>query len=358
MFEASMKNRFITLPVLMLAIVTIMSLLPFITKAFNIDESLFLWAAKHIQSNFLDFYGFKVNWYGMETDMFSVNQNPPLVSYYIALITGLFGWKETVLRLFFLIPAIGLSLGTYFLARSLCSLPHFAAILTVFSPVFLVSSTSVMTDTMMLSFYVWAIFLWLEGLKSESLPYLFISVIFITLSTLTKYFGVTLIPLLLVFTLVEKRKFDYRLCTLIIPVLLIIGYEWLSYNLYNQGSFSDAVAYASEQWISKPSNILDQALIGLSFTGGCLLGLTFFAPFLWPRRNLFLVATVLSILLILMLLSMNTIGGAKLYDEMESLDYKTGIRWGLVFQLTLFISAGIHILILAITDLMRHRDAL
>ena len=159
MIQAPTKPRLITSPALIVVMVTIVSLLPFITKAFNMDEPLFLWAASHIQSNPLDFYGFKVNWYGSETDMFSVNKNPPLVSYYIALITSLFGWKEAVIHLFFLIPAVGLSLGTYFLARSFCSLPHLAAILTIFSPVFLVSSTSVMTDTMMLAFYVWAIFL-------------------------------------------------------------------------------------------------------------------------------------------------------------------------------------------------------
>ena len=66
----------------------------------------------------------------------------------------------------------------------------------------------------MLAFYVWAIFLWLEGLKRESLLYLFLSAIFIALSTFTKYFGATLIPLLLVFTLIEKKKVDYRLCIL------------------------------------------------------------------------------------------------------------------------------------------------
>ena len=210
----STNHRLIKSPVFIVVTITIVSLLPFITKAFNMDEPLFMWAARNIQSNPLDFYGFKVNWYGFEMDMFSVTKNPPLVSYYIAFITGLFGWNEAVIHLFFLVPAVGLSLGTYFLARSFCSLPHLAAVLTVFSPVFLVSSASVMSDTTMLAFYVWAIFLWLEGLKKESLLYLFLSAIFIALSTFTKYFGATLIPLLLVFTLIEKKKVDYRLCIL------------------------------------------------------------------------------------------------------------------------------------------------
>lgn len=355
MIESPIKHRLINSPVFMVAIITIVSLLPFITKAFNMDEPLFVWAARQIQLNPLDFYGFKVNWYGFEMDMFSVNQNPPFVSYYIALITGLFGWDEPGIHFFFLIPALGLSLGTYFLARSFCSLPHLAAILTVFSPVFLISSASVMSDTTMLAFYVWAIFLWLEGLKRGSLPYLFLSAIFIALSTLTKYFGATLIPLLLVFTLVEK-KFDYRICILFIPELFVVGYEWLTYSLYNQSLISDAAAYAAGSWV-KPSQFLDKTLTGLSFAGGCLVGVIFFAPLLWPRRTFFFMGAILLTLSLSVLLSVNTIGSIQLYDELGSSVFDSGIRWGLVFQLTLFISAGMHILILAITDLMRHRNA-
>ncbi len=356
MTEPPTKHPLIAPPILIVATITIVSLLPFITKAFNIDEPLFLWAARHIQSNPLDFYGFKVNWYGFEMDMFSVNKNPPLVSYYIALITGLLGWNETVIHLFFLVPAVALSLGTYFLARSCCSLPHIAAVLTVFSPVFLVSSASVMSDTTMLAFYVWAIFLWLEGLKKERLSYLFLSAIFIALSTLTKYFGATLIPLLLVFTLVEKKKVDYRLCILFIPELFIVGYEWWTYSLYNQSLISDAASYAAGSWV-QPSQLLDKTLTGLSFTGGCLLGIIFFAPMLWPRRTLFLMGAALLALSASIILSVGAIGGTQLYGELGSSGYKPGIRWGLVFQLTLFIAAGMHILILSITDLMRHKDA-
>jgi 4-amino-4-deoxy-L-arabinose transferase-like glycosyltransferase len=321
------------------------------------DDPLFLWAARHIQSNPLDFYGFKVNWYGVESEMFTLNKNPPLVSYYIALITGLFGWSETVIHLFFIIPAISLSLGIYFLARSFCSSPIFVTILAVFSPVFLVSSTSVMSDTMMLAFYVWAIVLWLEGWEKDRLLYLFISVIFIVLSTLTKYFGATLIPLLLVFTIMEKRRLDYRLCILLIPVLIILGYEWLTYNLYSQGLFSDAVAYASNYWISKPSHFLERTLVGLSFTGGCLLGLVFFVPLLWSRRILFSVVPALFVLLISILLSLKTIGDTNLYNEIDTLVIRKEVRWSLVFQLTLFVLAGLHILILAVTDLMRNKSA-
>jgi 4-amino-4-deoxy-L-arabinose transferase-like glycosyltransferase len=154
-------------PILVVVIITIVCLAPFVAKAFHIDDTLFLWAAKHIQTHPVDFYGFTANWYGTEMPMYSIQQNPPLVSYYIAIVALLFGWNEVVLHLAFLIPGVGLSLGTYYLARQLCQRPHLAALMAVLlTPVFLVlvSSTNVMCDVMMVAFYVWAVVLWLRGL--------------------------------------------------------------------------------------------------------------------------------------------------------------------------------------------------
>ena len=356
MVESPTEHRFIRSSVLIITVITIASLLTFITKAFNVDEPLFLWTAQQIQINPLDFYGFKVNWYGTEADMSSINKNPPLVSYYIAFVTSLFGWKENVIHAFFIIPAVALSVGIYFLARSFCSSPCLAAILAIFNPVFLVSSTSVMSDTTMVAFYVWAIFLWREGLKNERVAYLFISAIFITLSSLTKYFGLTLIPLLFVFTLAERRKFDSKVCFLFIPILLFASYEWLNYNLYNHSVFFDATTYALDYKSKYNFGILDQTLIGLAFTGGCLLGLNFFLPMLYHRK-FFLLATALLILLVYVLSSIESIGGFKLYDKIKFLDYTTEVRWGLVFQIALFALCGLHILLLAISDLIRNKDA-
>jgi len=64
MTTRNLNNSVYYLPLLILVSVTIISLVPFASKAFNIDEPLFIWVAKHIQSRPLDFYGFKINWYG------------------------------------------------------------------------------------------------------------------------------------------------------------------------------------------------------------------------------------------------------------------------------------------------------
>ena len=73
------------LPWIVLALVTTACLAPFSGKAFHIDDTLFLQAAKHIQSNPGNPYGFSVNWYGTATPMSQIMKNPPLSCYFIAL---------------------------------------------------------------------------------------------------------------------------------------------------------------------------------------------------------------------------------------------------------------------------------
>ncbi len=151
-----------------LCLMVLALLVPFLGKPFNLDDPLFVWAAKQIHNHPGDPYGFNVNWYGTVEPMWSVTQNPPLACYYIALAAGIFGWSETALHFIFLLPAVAVILGTHRLARHFCRQPMLAAIATLLAPAFLVSSTTVMCDTLMLAFWVWAVVFWIEGIGENN----------------------------------------------------------------------------------------------------------------------------------------------------------------------------------------------
>ena len=120
-----------------LTLAALILLLPFLDKAFHIDDPLFVWIAKHIQSHPADPYGFRVNWGIESTGVWSETQNPPLGSYYMALAALLVGWSEKALHLVFLIPTIAAVLGTYALAQRMCRHPVLASLCAVATPVFL-----------------------------------------------------------------------------------------------------------------------------------------------------------------------------------------------------------------------------
>src|SRR5579863_9620048 len=227
-----------------LAAATLGGLVPFLNKAFCIDDPLFLWSAAQIQGHPLDFYGCQVNWYGQNAPLYDTMKNPPAACYYLAVVASFAGWNEVALHLAFLVPAIGSIWGTWVLARSFCNQPVAAALAALATPAFLVSSTNVMCDTMMLCFWTWAIVLWIKGLDSGHVPWMFCASLLIVVAALTKYFAISLIPLLAVYMVIRQGRPTRKLLWMLIPIIGLAGYQWWTWQSYGRGLLSDAAAYA------------------------------------------------------------------------------------------------------------------
>ena len=316
---------------------------PFLNKAFHIDDPLFLWIAQQVSQHPGDPYGFSLNWYGFAQPMFSVMQNPPLSSYYIALAATFLGWSEPAMHGAFLVPAVAATLGTFFLARRLCDSPLLAALLMLFTPVFLVSATGVMSDVWLLALWVWSVESWLRGLERHSYGLLFLASVLAAAAALTKYFGASLVPLLAAYTLVRHRRFTYRLLLLLIPVTAIIIYEVMTKAKYGEGLFSNAMIYPSKHRTTEEKHLFAQFVVGLSFTGGCLFPAVFYVPFLRSRRVLI---SGLAIFVALLLLLYFGIG--------------PGLATGsiaITAPEAMFATIGIGILALAVGDVAQRRTA-
>src|SRR6516162_7575253 len=137
------RDLWIGHPYWALALLTIAALAPFLGKPFNLDDPLFVWAAQHIQSHPANPYGFQVNWFGSTQPMWAAMLNPPLMSYYLAGAAIIFGWSELGLHSACVLLAVSVVLGTYRLAKKFCRRPWLAALAALFSPGFLVSSSTV-----------------------------------------------------------------------------------------------------------------------------------------------------------------------------------------------------------------------
>lgn len=324
-------------------------LLPFSGRAFHIDDTLFIRAAQQIAKHPLDPYGFQINWDGVLTSMAEVTQNPPLSSYYTALVGSLFGWSERALHCGFLLVAIALVLGTYRLAERFTRTPLVAALVTLLCPGVLVSASSVMCDTMMLALWLWAVILWLEGVERNRAALLALSSLLIAASALTKYFGVSLIPLLLVYALMRRR---WRApLWLLVPVAILAWYQQWTAGLYSHGLLFGAADFAATQRTATSGSPLAMGIVGLSFAGGCGIFGLLYAPFLWSRRNIAIAAlfsVIASASIIYGGLSMGLrIGG----PETERSHVLTGI------ELAFFIAGGVSLLALAIRSIWKERRA-
>ncbi len=323
-------------------------LIPFANKAFNLDDPVYIWIARHIQSNPLDFFGFNINWRGVLEPVSRFNENPPLSSYYMAVVAKLFGWSEAALHMAFFVFAAAAAVGTYYLAGELCSRPLTAALAGVLTPVFIISATTLMCDMMMTAFWVWAVFLWIRGLGKRSIPSVVLASLFIVASSLSKYVGMSLVPLLLCYSFARKQgKWAWFL---LIPVAALAGYDWITYVLYGRGLLLNAASYA----VSYQGKSFFNFIIGLVFTGGCLISVLFYSFSIWRKKALLTGALIIAGILSLVPVRafLEPFPGALVRFQND-----TVFHWLFITQFYLFALGGASALAVTFSDLWKARDS-
>jgi 4-amino-4-deoxy-L-arabinose transferase-like glycosyltransferase len=331
-----------------LAALTIASLVPFLGKSFHIDDPLFLWAAKQVQVNPGNPYGFAVNWYGITLPMSEVTKNPPLTSYYIAAVAAVVGWSERSLHLAFLLPAIAAIIGTYLLAERMCRRPLLASLCTLFTPAFIVSSSNVMSDTLTVALWMAAIYLWVTGLERRSWILLTLSGLSIALCSFAKYFGMSLIPLLFLYSWLRERRIVWATAYLLVPVVLLGAYQWGTHELYGRGLLMDAASYATGARTGWSKWSFEKLLIGLGFTGGCLGAVWYFALRSW-RPAALLGGAAAAVTVTVAVASAHMIGSHGLGEGEQNLWVTAGL-------LGVFVTGGLSVLAPAVLALKRLRD--
>ena len=336
---------------LFLTAACLLLLLPFVNKPVHMDDPCYVWAAQQIVEKPWDYYGFSINWYGYDMPMYEVNQNPPLVSYYLAIFGAAFGWREWVLHLAMILPALGVALGVWKLASRFSGMPLYATLILIVCPAFLVSATTLMVEVPMLCLYVWAIEAWCRGLDDKRHAWFALAAVLAALCTFSKYFGLTLLPLLLVYTLTQDRRNARYLLWLLLPGLALVAYGAWNVHLYGRSHVLDAFVYARGYAARSEANYAGRFLTTLAFTGACAAPLVFIAPLLWSRRQLLAWAVVLVCMSGFLALLVRSEAFPPASPELPRT-----YPWWFVLQLGLWTTAGLQILLLTLSSLVRQRD--
>ena len=332
--------------ILVAAIVTA-CLLVFLGKAFHIDDPFYLWIAEQIQRDPTDFYGFRINWYGEQAPMAEVSMHPPLLGFYLAGLTALVGWQETAIHAGMLLPAISLVLGIHALSSRLSRYPVPATLCACLTPVVLVSATTVMTDVLMLGFWCWATVLWLDGLERRHTPRLLAAAFVMGLCALSKFFGMSLVPLLFAYTLFRERRLGLWAVWLLVPAAMMMGYDLFVHASYGVHPLLSIASFSRFVREAAGMSLAEEALIGLFFVGGGLITSFFFVPLLWRPRALATGAAVV-LLLAWPIVQADQLGGTDL-GELEA-------RAAWLTQAVVFAASGLFIGALVLADLIHRRD--
>jgi 4-amino-4-deoxy-L-arabinose transferase-like glycosyltransferase len=344
----NLKKHFgVVPPQVWLALVVLAVLIPFLNKAIHIDDTLFVRAAQQIQKNPWDFYGFRMNWFGMTRPMIDNFDNPPLACYYLALAGSVAGWSEPVLHFAFILPAVMAVLGIFSLARRHCSQPAVAAAIALFTPVFLISASTLMCDVLALALWVWALVFFERGLENDHRLSFLASGLLAGMAVLAKLIGIGLLPLIAVYGFQCRRRAGWWLLTLAIPLFMAAGLEWATYAFYGKGLFLTAAGVSTKTRSHNSGSFFERILVGLSFAGGCFLPLLLFLPYLWSARKIAIgLCVAFPCLLAFPYLGKYSL----LWDPNGS------ANWLLFAQSILFMIAGLHVLALAASDFWQNRS--
>ncbi len=322
---------------------------PFMDKAVHIDDPLFVWAADQIQKDPLHFYSFTVNWFGSVMPMTLATCNPPLTSQGLALVRHVFGPGEIPMHGALLLVAFAAAAGMYRLAGNWCAWPLLATVLTITTPVFLVSSTNIMCDIPMLAVWIWAVVCWEHALKTGGRLWYLLAVSLAGLAVLTKYSAMTLLPLLPLIGLLRQKKLGTWLLWLLVPPGIMGLYEAYTAHLYGQGLISAAASYANQYRYFLTGGWLGKTVIGLVYLGGCLLPTTLLAPFIWRKQQLFWGTLAVGGMATLTLLALPAGGLPGLTTAGEA-------RGWVQLEMILMLAGGLHALVLTGVELGRRRD--
>lgn len=264
------------------ALLPIMLLAPFVNKPVHIDDTVYIAIAKQIVKHPLDYYGFSLNWEGVDLPVYAWHRNPPLANYYLAAIGALFGWKEWVLHLAYMLPALLAGLGTFAMARRLCTRPAIALWATVCTPAFVVTGTSLMLDMWLLAFFVLALAALVEGFAAERLRWFILAGLFAGLAAWSKYFGAALLPLFIVYAWLKPKRPRYWWLCLLLPTLMVAAEQAHYSYQYGRPILAAAAQSVSHDRPSRPWWVW--LLVGLSFSGGCNFSVTQIGAVLWSGR--------------------------------------------------------------------------
>jgi 4-amino-4-deoxy-L-arabinose transferase-like glycosyltransferase len=271
---------------IILGIVAVLIHLPFLGKAFHIDDTLFYYTAKQILTSPLDPYSFHVNWTGNTQKAYSFFSNPPGISYYIAFIIHVFGANEKVIHASYILFSLLSIFSMYFLAKRFTKFPFVSTLLLVFSPIYIIMAHTIMPDLPLVAFFLLSITLFIYGSDRKNMLLLILSGIAASIAILMRYNGLSLIPILLLYYLLHlNAEKKWHITIILVPAVTFIAWNFFTKMTYGNAHFLIHVMFQNYlKKIGLESAIVHLVPHFLYLGGGTIFTLFFFVPSLFKSR--------------------------------------------------------------------------
>jgi len=214
---------------LWVALLTLVPLLPFLSKALSLDAPLFVAIANRIVEHPADPMGFDMFWDSTSLHMYVFNRNPPGLSYYLAPWIALFGEHDWLLHTAVLPFPLLASLSFLGIARRLSRGGLAPTALLVSSPAFVLLATTLLLDVPVLACLLFGVYALLRGADENGAPWQWAAGASAAAAGLVKYVGFATAPLLAVGALLLLPRSGRALPRLLAPPLV----AWTAWGVFS-----------------------------------------------------------------------------------------------------------------------------
>ncbi len=258
---------------LLLSAVVLATTLPFVHRAYFVDDYYFVTMAKGILQNPWRPYDFKSDDAGIGNAGWDRGQrprmvNPPLFHYFLAGVIKTWGdapWKLRTSSLLFSFIAL---FSMYFLGKRFVPDPLAPAVLMAVCPAYWLTSYSLLLDSAVVAFLLAALLAFFKGLEKKSVLWILASGLLMGLTVLVKYFGVLVVALAFAWQMADAARRSWKPGYLAYVIFLVLQLLWAAWNVstYGQSHFLAALprgmsSPSLSQWAQK-------SLVLASFVGG------------------------------------------------------------------------------------------
>ncbi len=270
--------------ILIIILFVLLLTLPFANKAVHIDDTVFLYISSQVTKEPLKPYSFNLEWStlsGLATHI----TDPPLVSYYAAMIMALFGNSKLVLHISYVIFPLLAGISMYYLSKKFTQKPLYPALFLITSTSFVVMSHSFMLDVPFLAIFLASLVFYMYGVDSKNNYLILMGAIFCGLAFLTKYSGLILLPILAIYSFLKKNP--KSLLYLSIPVTIILAWNLYTFKLYGIPHTLQIFYYMlGSQSYFLPKSVLVRLITNFTYIGGAsIFPLMLIYPFFLDKNN-------------------------------------------------------------------------
>lgn len=204
--------------------------LPFLTKAFHVDDTYYLRISENVLANPLDPFAGTIDWWDRPLPIWELASNPPLLAYYLAPVAAWSGFGEPALHLAMLPFLWLLGLSVLVLARRFSGSP-WLAVLFVTTSAGVMASVNVMRDVPVMALASAAVACVVVGTDRSDWRRVALGFGIAGLALLTRFNALLLLPLLVLYPLLKARL---RLALWVILPLGLLGL-WCVHNWFVYG---------------------------------------------------------------------------------------------------------------------------